>query len=169
MIRRFALVAAAAAALVLVPSVAMAYDAPGYSSSVSDSTPVAGHPITVTVHGLPNEMIKLVVTSANGGVQTYSKRANANGEVKFTFKSAAGTTTLQAYNAAGQLVSDQTLTAGETGVNVGAPGNGNGGGGKLSDTGFNGTGLAVGGGVLVFAGTGAVVVAKRRRSAKAPA
>lgn len=154
MIRRSILVTAAAVALILAPSAAMAYDAPGYGSSVSDSTPVAGQSITVTVTGLPNEMIKLVVTSASG-VQTYSKRTNSDGKVTFTFTAgAAGIITVQAFNAAGKMVSDQTITV------LAASGE------KLSDTGFDGMGLAAGGGGLVLLGAGAVLVARRRRSAQ---
>ena len=183
MIRRILLVAVAAAAVVLVPSVAMAYNAPGYSSSVSDSTPVAGQSVTITVQANPNEAIRLVVTSPDG-VKTFNGTANASGVATFTFAAPAeGTTTIQAFNAAGKLVSDQTLNvaaAGNNGGNNGDNGDnlsptgptdntgnntGNNNGDQLSDTGFNGMGLAAGGGALVLAGAGAVVVAKRRRSA----
>jgi LPXTG-motif cell wall-anchored protein len=40
---------------------------------------------------------------------------------------------------------------------------------QLGRTGFEGMPLAVGGGVLVLAGAGAVVIARRRRSAQVPA
>lgn len=42
-------------------------------------------------------------------------------------------------------------------------------GGQLSRAGFDGTGLAVGGGLLVLAGAGAVVVARRRKPTQVPA
>ena len=170
MIRRILLVAAAAVAVVLVPSVAMAanYNAPGYSSSVSDSTPTVGHPITVTVNGgLANagKMITLVITSDNS-TMSLTRRANANGVVKFTFKlSAAGTYQVEAKNAAGALVSSQTLSVSSQNASAFPAAPDKNKGGMHPNTGFDGLPLALGGGVLVLAGTGAVVVAKRRRSA----
>ena len=167
MIRRILLVAAAAVALILAPSVAMAagYHAPGFSTSVSDSTPAIGHPVTVTINGgaaNAGQMIRLVITSDAGVTMSFSKRANANGVVKFTFKlSAAGTYKVEAFNAAGALVSTQVLTVASQANSPFSP--------KLSQTGFDGGPLAVGGGVLVLVGAGAVVVARRRRSAQVPA
>jgi hypothetical protein len=168
MIRRVLLVAAAAVALILAPSVAMAaYNAPGFGSSVSDSTPAIGHPVTVTINGgaaNAGQMIKLVITSDAGTTMSFSKRANANGVVKFTFKlSAAGTYKVEAFNAAGALVSDQVLTVASQAASA-VPSSK-----QLSSTGFDGMPLAVGGGVLVLVGAGAVVVARRRRSAQVPA
>ena len=167
MIRRIVLVAAAAVALVLTPSIAMAYDAPGFSSSVSDSTPAIGASTTLTVRGgmaNANKMITLVIApkaGTQGRTQSFTQRANAAGDVTFTFTlNTAGSYTAQAKNAAGALVSDQELTVGGTTGTTGAPT-----GDKLSDTGFNGTNLALGGGLLVLVGASAVVVARRRRSA----
>lgn len=56
MIRRAVLVAAAAVALVFAPTTAMAatapnYTAPGYTVTVSDSTPRVNHPIKVNLTG----------------------------------------------------------------------------------------------------------------------
>jgi len=168
MIRRILLVAAAAVAVVLVPSVAMAYNAPGYSSSVSDSTPAVGHPVTVTVNGGPanaGQMITLVITKGDF-TMSLTKRANANGVAKFTFKlSAAGTYQVEAKNAAGALVSTQTLSVSSQNASAFPPAGGGNKDGMHPNTGFDGLPLALGGGVLVLAGTGAVVVAKRRRSA----
>ena len=165
MIRRAVLVAAAAVAIILTPSVAMAYDAPGFSSSVSDSTPAIGQPVTVTVSGglaNANQVITLVITSGTS-TRSLTATANASGVASFTFTlSAAGTYTVQALNAAGALVSDQVLTVAAAAPAAAA-------GGALSFTGFDGMGLAVGGGVLVLVGSGAVVVARRRRSAQVPA
>ena len=163
MIRRILLVAAAAVALALVPSAAMAYDAPGFDSSVSDATPAPGSSVTMIVKGLPNQALKLTVTYSVGGVKTYRTTANAKGVATFTFKAASsGTMTAVVTNAAGDVVSSQELT-------VSGSGPGNGKDKKLKDTGFNGMGLAAGGGGLVLLGAGAVVVAKRRRSAQVPA
>jgi hypothetical protein len=186
MMRRAFLVAAFAVALILTPSVAMAYNAPGFSSSVSDSTPSIGQPVTVTVNGAgAGEMIKLVITSANS-TKSMSQKANASGVAAFTFTlSAAGTYKVEAFNAAGALVSDQVLTVASQ-ANSGVPPDTSGvpsdtsgvpsgtsgvpsSGAKLGTTGFDGMPLAVGGGVLVLAGAGAVLVARRRRSAQVPA
>ena len=163
MIRRIVLVAAAAVAIILTPSVAMAYEAPGFTSSVSDSTPAIGQSVTVTINGgMANagKMIKLVITKGDF-TMSLNARADANGVAKFTFKlDAAGTYKVSAFNEAGALLSDtQILTVSATG-DITAPPTGD----KLSDTGFNGIGLALGGGAFVLAGTGAVVVARRRRS-----
>jgi hypothetical protein len=174
MIRRALLVAAAAVALIFVPSVAMAYEAPGFRSSVSDPMPRENHPFTVTINGgvaNAGKTIKLVTTSikllyrAKPSTMSLSKKANASGVVKFTYKlSACGTYSIKAFNAAGALVSSQVITIGEP--ESGAATNT---GKNLSDTGFEGMPLAIGGGVLVLAGIGAVFVAKRRRSAQTPA
>jgi LPXTG-motif cell wall-anchored protein len=167
MIRRAILVAAAAVALILTPSVAMAYDAPGFSSLVSDSTPSIGAPVTMTIQGgaaNAGQVIKLVITSADS-TKSMSKTANASGAAAFTFTlSAAGTYKVEAFNAAGALVSDQVLMVAASPAASGGPA-----GDQLASTGFDGMSLAVGGGVLVLAGAGAVVVARRRRSAQVPA
>jgi len=164
MIRRIVLVAAAAVALILTPSAAMAYEAAGFSASVSDSTPASGQSVTVTIDGgIANagKMIKLVITKGDF-TMSLNARADANGVAKFTFKlDAAGTYKVAAFNEAGALVSDsQVLTVSATGAVTAPPTRD-----KLSDTGFNAMGLALGGGAFVLAGTGAVVIAKRRRSA----
>jgi hypothetical protein len=171
MIRRALLVAAAAVALILTPSVAMAYNAPGFSSSVSDSTPSIGQSTTVTVNGAgAGEMIKLVITSASS-TRSMSQKASASGVAAFTFTlSAAGTYKVEAFNSAGALVSDQSITVASQ-ANSGVPSGTSGvpSSTKLGTTGFDGMPLAVGGGILVLAGAGAVLVARRRRSAQVPA
>ncbi|MEP7017890.1 MAG: hypothetical protein ABI899_07715, partial [Actinomycetota bacterium] len=89
--------------------------------------------------------------------------ANASGVASFTFTlSAAGVYTLTATNASGAVVSTQTLTVHSVSAAGVAPS------GQLSFTGFDGLPLAVGGGVLVLAGAGAVLVARRRKSAQVP-
>ena len=185
MIRRAVLATAAAVALILTPSVAMAYNAPGFSSSVSDSTPTIGHPVTVTIRGgvaNARQIVKLVITPAAGPrgphkkANVLYKRANASGVVKFTFKlNTLGTYKVEAFNKAGGLLSDQTLTV----VRSAGHGNGNGNGNgdkraasaasQISFAGLDGVGLAAGGGALLIPGAGAMFFAKRRRSAKVPA
>ena len=84
----------------------------------------------------------------------------------FTFTvTVAGVQDFQVFNDAGDLVSDQTLTVLGAGGAAGPVT----GGGQLSNTGFDGMGLAVGGGVLVLAGAGAVLISRRRKSAQVPA
>jgi hypothetical protein len=194
MIRRALLVAAAAVALILAPSVAMAYNAPGFSSSVSDPTPAIGQPVTVTLRGgaaNAGQVIKLVITpkasprkpdnKSNHSAMTLLNRANAKGVVKFTFKlSAAGAYKVELFNKAGALLSDQTLTVHRGGAHGNGDGdrdgrdNGHGdksaasAASRLSIAGLHGIGLAASGGALVLPGVGAMLVARRRRSAKAP-
>lgn len=192
MFRRIVLVAAATFALLLVPSVAMAYTAPGYGSTVSDSTPQVGSRVTVWVQGGSHERMKLVVRS-KAGVRTLTATTNTHGRVTFTFTAGpAGTTTLQVYNAAGKLVSDQTLAVhrpdardhehghghghGDGHGNQNGDGDGHGHGHAApvvasSHHGFDGVDgkrIALGGGVLLLPGAGVAVFARRRRSAKLP-
>jgi hypothetical protein len=169
MIRRIFLTAAAAVALILAPTVAMAatgpttYNAPGFSSTVSDSTPAVGQSVTVTLQGgvaNANQAVTLTITGG-GTVRVLGATANASGAATFTTTfGAAGTYTLTMTNAAGVVLSVQTVTVHAAGAGSGAP---------LAFTGFDPTGLLVGGGLLVLAGAGAVVVARRRKSAQLPA
>jgi hypothetical protein len=165
MIRRAILVAAAAVAVILVPSVAMAYNAPGFSSSVSDATPAVGQSVTVVINGgaaNANQVITLTVAGAS--TKTLTATANASGAATFTFTlSAAGVYTLTATNASGAVISTQTVTVHAVSA-AAAPATGG-----LAFTGFEGTGLAVGGGLLVLTGAGVVLVARRRKSAQVPA
>jgi hypothetical protein len=173
MIRRALLVAAAAAAFILGPSAAMAYTPPGFTFTVSDATPAAGAPFTSTVTGVgPSTQVTLGITSnpasiSNSAIQiagakTFAKTANASGVATFTATlSAAGTYALTATSSTGAVVGTQTVTvAGAGAAAAAAPG------GQLSRTGFDAIPFAVGGGLLVLAGAGAVVVARRRRSAR---
>jgi hypothetical protein len=167
MIRRAILVAAAAVAVILVPSAAMAadYEAAGFTSTVSDTTPAVGQSVTVIIHGgvaNANKVFTLKIAGVSS-TQTLTATANAAGAASFTFTlSAAGVYTLTATNASGAVVSTQTITVHAVGAASVAPG-------KLSSTGFEGTGLAVGGGLLVLTGAGAVLVARRRKTAQVPA
>ena len=167
MVRRALLTAAAAAALVAFPAAAMAYDAPGYNTTVTDPTPAIGQAFTVTTDGnAPGEQLTLTVTSnpasisndsiVVAGSKALAKTADASGNVSWTVTlNAAGTYTLAITNAAGQLVGDEVVTVAAAA------------GPALSDTGFDGMPLVLGAGALVALGATAVVVARRRREAVA--
>ena len=161
MIRRALLLVAAAALLVLTPSVAIAapsYNAPGYNATVSDSTPAAGQCIAVTTTGLANanKLFTLEVT----GPSTTSLTATANASGVATFSvclTKVGDYTLTVKNAEGAVVSTQTIT-----VHAATAGDDTSTGGTLSQTGSNILPIALGGMLLVLLGAGAVVVARRR-------
>ncbi|WP_199424933.1 peptidase [Actinotalea solisilvae] len=170
--RRIALSTLAAAALVAVPSAALAYDAPGYSTTTTDPTPSVGESITVTTTGTTaGQAYTLTITSnptsvSNDAIQiagTKSVTKTASGSsVSYTVTlSAAGTYTGVTTDAAGRIVGDEVLTVAAPGAAAAA------GTGVLSSTGFDGMELAVGAGALVLAGAGAVVVARRRQAAQA--
>jgi hypothetical protein len=163
MIRRAILVAAAAVAVILVPSAAMAYESPSFPATVSDTTPAVGQTVTVIVHGgkaNANQVITLTIACAS--TRTLTATSNAAGVAHFTFSpSAAGVCTLTATNASGAVMSTQTITVHAAAAASVAP--------NLSFTGFEGTGIAVGGGLLVLTGAGAVLVARRRKTAQVPA
>ena len=172
MIRRLVLVAATAAALVLAPSTAMAYPPPGFATVVTDVTPAAG--AAFGVH-MSNAKARAAVTLALthnpvtldnhgisiAGTKSLSKITSAAGVADFTVSlTEIGAYSLVATDAAGAVLSSQIVTVHAVGAAPAAAG------GKLSRTGFDATGLAVGGGLLVLAGAGAVVVAKRRKSSQ---
>jgi len=164
MIRRAILVAAAAVAVILVPSAAMAYNAPGFSTTISDATPAVGQSVTVIIHGgAANANQVITLTIAGASTRTLTATSNAAGVARFTFTlSAAGVYTLTATNASGAVISTQTITVHTVSAASAAPS-------QLSFTGFEGTGLAVGGGLLVLTGAGVVLVSRRRKSSQVPA
>jgi len=185
MIRRIIMVAAAAVALVLTPSVAMAfnapmtYNAPGYTSTVSDSTPAIGQPVKVTICGVPHERITLTITSnqaststnvievagSSSRVKAQTKQLNNNCAGTWTVRfTAPGVYTLTMTNVAG-VVSTQTVEVLGVSANAPIPA----AVGALPRTGFDPTGLLVGGGLLVLAGAGGVLVARRRKSSRVAA
>ncbi len=184
MIRRTALVSAAAAALVLVPSAAFAYDAPGFSSDVSDPTPAAGEALVLTVDGdsaIAGKTVVLTVTSSPAsipssaieiaGVASASKVANEAGVAKFDVTLNQPGTYSAVATVDGQAVSTFELpvaaaaAAGTSNSGTTTASGAKASGGALAATGFDGAGLATGAGALVLAGAGAVMVAKRRQSA----
>ena len=169
MIRRTTMVAAAALALVLAPSAAMAYQAPGYSTTTSDSTPAINEAVTITSKGFAAGAACTLTITSNpatisndaiqiAGTKSSSKTATAAGCTWTVKLGAAGTYTAAVTNAQGQLVGDQVLTVAAAPATA-APTR------ALSATGFDGTELAVGAGALVLAGAGAVLVARRRHAA----
>jgi hypothetical protein len=231
MIRRAVLVAAAAVAFILAPSTAMAeYDASGFGSTVSDSTPGPGVPFTVHVSGAKaNEAVTLTITrhpvsKSNGGAKSFTKTANASGVVDFAVTlTEDGTYALVSTSATGAVLGRQAVTVvakgtvivAGVGAAAGAAPRAAAGaapraaagaapraaagaapraaagaapraaagaapraaagaapvaaaGGQLSFTGFDGMGLAVGGGVLVLVGAGAILVTRRRTSELVP-
>jgi hypothetical protein len=211
MIRRAVLVTAAAVALILAPGTAMAdYNAPGFGSTVSDSTPTAGVPFTVHVTGAePGETVTLTITrkpTSSSSPAPTSKPANDQGVADFAVTlTQDGTYSLVSTSAAGKVLSSQTVTVVDNGsvivAGVGAakgaapraasgaapraasgaaPGAASGAAPRaasgaapaasspqLSFTGFDGLGLAAGGGALVLVGAGAVVASRRRKSVQA--
>ena len=169
MIRRTILSALAAAALVAVPVAAMAYDAPGYNTTVNDPTITAGQSVTVSTTGAtPGESYTLTVTTnpasisndaiTIAGTKALAKTAPASGTISWTVTlSAAGTYTMAITDAAGNLVGDEVITVAAAA------------GPALSDTGFEASGLVGGAAALVAAGTIAVFLARRRQQAHAGA
>ena len=169
MIRRNLLTAAATIALVAMPMAAMAYDAPGYNTTVSDPTPDIGQAFTLTTTGAtPGETLTCPVTSnpatisndaiTIAGTKALAKVANASGTVTCTVTlTAAGTYTVAVTNAAGALVGDEVVTVAAAATPA------------LSSTGFDAIGLAGGAAALVAAGAFAVFLARRRQLAHAGA
>jgi hypothetical protein len=167
MIRRTLLSISAAIALVAVPAAAMAYDAPGYSSTVSDPTPAVGQAFTVTTTGAPaGANLTLTITSNPAsisndaieiaGTKALAKTANASGTATWSVTlSAAGTYTLAVTDASGALLGDETVVVAAAG---GVPS-------ALSSTGFDPLGLAAGAVALMAAGGVAVFFARRRQMA----
>jgi hypothetical protein len=157
MIKRVLLLVAAAAMFLLAPSAAMAdYQAPGFTSTVSDATPVVNQCIHMTVTGGAANAGKVFTLNVTGP-STMSLPATANKKGVATFKvclKVAGSYTLTVKNAAGAMVAEQTVT-------VHAPGAA-GSSAALSQTGSNVLPFAGGGALLVLVGIVAVFFARRR-------
>ena len=170
MIRRIIMVAAAAAALILVPSVAMAYEAPGFNFTVSDSTPTVGTPFTATISGADaNTVVTLTVECPNVGVKTLTDTASASGVASFSVTlTGAGTCTLTATNVAGAVLATQTVLGVSANAPIPAAANAPipAAGGALPRTGFDVMGFALWGGLFVLVGAGALIVVRRRRPAQ---
>lgn len=212
MIRRAVLVAAAAVALILAPSVALASAPAGASLPQADSTPAARVPFNIVASGAKaNEAVTLTMTPdpASIGTRSLTKTANARGEVVFAVTlTQDGTYVLTSRSASGVVLSSQTVTVSDHGAvivagtsaaagtaasvtagkAVSAPegkavsaaagtatsatarkaataATGTAARGQLAFTGFGGMSLLVGV-VLVLAGTGLVLVTRRRTPAQ---
>jgi LPXTG-motif cell wall-anchored protein len=170
MIRRTVFIAAAAAALAIVPTAAFGYGASDYSNkgTVSDSTPAIGQSFTVTIHGPAGASVTLTITSnpatlpdssiTIAGTKSLAKVTNAAGDATFTVTLAsAGTYTLVATDtASGAVLSTQAVTVAAVASASGS---------ALAMTGADPLPLLLGAGGLLVLGAGGVVVAKRRKAA----
>src|ERR1035437_9569145 len=211
MIRRAVLVAAAAIALILAPTAAMAQAPAGFS--VPQANPTAdGVPFNVVASGAKaNEAVTLTMTPdpASIGTRSLTKTANARGEVVFAVTlTQDGTYVLTSRSASGVVLSSETVTVSDHGAVIvagtsaaagtaasatagkasSAPegkavsaaagtatsatarkaataATGTAARGQLAFTGFGGMSLLVGG-ALVLAGTGLVLVIRRRTPAQ---
>lgn len=197
MVRRAVMVAAAAVTLLLAPAAAMAQAASPQAAApraaagsrfpVVGSSPAAGVPFTVRAAGAKaNESVTLTITrrpaSDGSHPRSLTKSANASGVVEFVVAIAEdGTYELVSTSASGSTLSRQSVTVVDQGTVIvagegAAAGSAGAGpadaprvGGRLASTGSPGLGLAVGGGALVLAGAGLVMVARRRETAQASA
>lgn len=166
-LRRTLLSTAGALTLVALPSVAMAYDAPGYGTTLTDSTPASGQAFTVTTDGsVAGQQMTLTITSNPAsigndkiqvaGTKALAKTADGSGNASWNVTlTAAGTYTLRVTDPSGALLGDEVVTV------AAAPGS------ELSETGFNAMELGLGAGALILAGGAAVVVARRRQAVRA--
>ena len=147
------------------------YHAHGYTCTVSDSTPAIGQHFSVKcTGGQANERITQTITGSPqptgnhgvgiAGTRSRTSQLGANGEGSFTNTlGAAGVYTLAMTSASGAVGSTQIVTVAAASFTPSA------GGAVRNSPGFDGAGLAVGGGALVLVGAGAVLVARRRKSA----
>jgi len=203
MIRRAVLVAAAAVALILAPTAAMAQAPAGFTVPQANPT-AAGVPFKVIASGAKaNEAVTLTMTPdpASIGTRSLTQIANARGVASFVVTlTADGTYLLVSKSASGVVLTSQTVTVSDHGAVIvagtsaaagtaasvtagkasSAPAGkaatastgkavtaatGTAARGQLAFTGFGGMSLLVGG-VLVLAGTGLVLVIRRRTPAQ---
>jgi hypothetical protein len=123
MIRRAILVAAAAVALTLAPSTAMAeYSAADFGFTVSDSTPTTGVPFIVHVtNAEANQAVTLTMTlkasTTHAGTRSLTKTANAKGVVDFPVTLVEdGTWRLVSTSATGAVLTSQSVTVADKGA-----------------------------------------------------
>ena len=120
MVRRAVLVAAAAVALILAPTAAVAYAPAGVSVPRADPTPPAGVPFTVVARGAKaNEAVTLTMTPdpASIGTRSLTRKANARGEVSFLVTlTTDGTYVLTSRSASGAVLGTQTVTVVQNGA-----------------------------------------------------
>jgi hypothetical protein len=180
MIRRAVLVAAAAVALILAPTAAMAQAPAGFSVPQANPT-AAGVPFKVIASGAKaNEAVTLTMTPdpASIGTRSLTQIASARGVATFVVTlTEDGTYLLTSKSASGVVLTSQTVTVSDHGAVIVAgtsaaagtaasAATGTAARGQLAFTGSRGMSLPIGGGVLVLAGTGLVLVARRRTPAQ---
>ena len=143
----------------------MAYEAAPLPMTISDSTPAVGASTTITLKGGATLAGDTVLLTVNSPVITVSGVADANGTVTCTF-----TPTVTGAHSAVATVADGSIVGSALAFTVVAAGSSPSDikGAALSDTGFDGMGLAAGAGALLLAGAGAVFIAKRRQTARIP-
>ncbi|HEY0215749.1 MAG TPA: peptidase, partial [Cellulomonas sp.] len=162
MFRRTLTTAAAAAALVLVPTAAFGYGADDYSDtgSVSDTTPTVGQAVTVTVQGPANSPVTLTITSNPAslpdsaieiaGTRSLTKTTDAGGNAAFsvTYNAGSASYTIVAIDAtSGAVLSTQTVSVGTVAAAaVAADPSGSG----LAVTGSDALPIALGAGALLL-------------------
>ncbi len=166
MIRRTVFIAAAAAAMAIVPTAAFGYGAPDYTTTVSTSSPTVGQPFTFTVHGPAGAQVTLTITSnpasiasssiTIAGTKSLTKTTDASGVATFSVTLAtAGTYSLVGTDtASGAVLSTQSVTTAAAGSSA-----------ALAMTGADPLPMLLGAGGLLVLGAGGVVVAKRRKTA----
>lgn len=172
MIRRAVLAAAAAVALILAPTAAMAQAPAGFSVPQGDPS-AAGVPFKVIASGAKaNEAVTLTMTPdpASIGTRSLTQIASARGVATFVVTlTEDGTYLLTSKSASGVVLTSQTVTVSDHGTVIVAGTSavtGTAARGQLAFTGSRGMSLPIGGGVLVLAGTGLVLVARRRTPAQ---
>ncbi len=165
---RAAAVGLVVAALVAMPSVALAYGAADYTSSVSDTSPEVGQtvvfsfvgppsaPVTFTIAGGPDGGASVSATGAGGRA---AKTTDAAGRVEFsvTFSQAGTYTAVVTDGESGEVIASQAIVVGGVGPVRDAE--------QASVLGMTGSDpllAGLGAGVLVAAGAGALVVSRRR-------
>ena len=196
MIRRTVLVAAAAVALILAPTAAMAQAPAGFSVPQANPS-AAGVPFKVIASGAKaNEAVTLTMTPdpASIGTRSLTQIANARGVASFAVTlTEDGTYLLVSKSASGVVLTSQTVTVSDHGAVIvagtsaaagtaasvtagkasSAPAGktataatGTAARGQLAFAGSRGMSLPIGGGILVLAGTGLVLVIRRRTPAQ---
>ena len=120
MVRRAVLVAAAAVALILAPTAAVAYAPAGLSVPRAKQAPPAGVPFTVVASGAKaNEAVTLTMTPdpASIGTRSLTQKANARGQVSFVVTlTVDGTYVLTSRSASGAVLGTQTVTVVQNGA-----------------------------------------------------
>jgi len=179
--RRVLSTAAAAAALVLAPTAAMAYVGDDYDASIEDTTVAPGEPFDVTLEGpVENPSFSLTVASDAvadsdieiAGSQTATK-ATVDGDATFAVTlHEEAVYTVTGVNAAGDVVLEAEVVvgdgvAGDDDAAAGdddADGDDNAAGVTLPDTGSSSTPLVIGAAALLAAGAGVLVFARRQQA-----